>query len=63
MTTDKKQNILFGALVLALLLLASCFTPKDDLVPSGKDYDRFERYTTHAVTDARAIIEYQQLYR
>jgi len=63
MTTDKKQNILFGAMVIALLLLASCFTPKDDLVPTGKEYDRYERFDNHAVTDARAIIEYQQLYR
>ncbi len=63
METDKKQNLLFGALVIALLLLASCFTPKDDLVPSGKDYDHYESYENHAVTDARAIIEYQQLYK
>lgn len=63
MTTDKKQKILFGAMVIALLLLASCFTPKDDLVPSGKDYDQYQSYNSHAVTDARAIIEYQQLYR
>lgn len=63
MTTDKKQKILFGAMVLALLLLASCFTPKDDLVPTGKNYDHYERFDSHAVTDARAIIEFQQLYR
>lgn len=63
MTTDKKQKILFGAMVISLLLLASCFTPKDDLVPTGKEYDHYERFSSHAVTDARAIIEYQQRYR
>lgn len=63
MKTDKKQNLVFGALVIALLLLASCFTPRDDLVPTGKNYDQYQRYNSHAVTDARAIIEYQQLYR
>ena len=63
METDKKQNLLFGALVIALILLASCFTPKDDLIPTGKNYDQYQCYDSHAVTDARAIIEYQQNYR